>query len=88
MPGTSTTRTAAGVILRAPTFCASASSRGSAICAIPTCSLPEPVASARVSARKSVVFPELGSPTIPISSATTSAQVEEKPTRPARTIRL
>src|SRR6478672_7939709 len=70
VPGTSTTRTAAGVILRAPTVAATRSSRSSGICAIPTCSLPEPCVSARVSARKSVVFPELGSPTIPTSSAT------------------
>src|SRR5205814_298707 len=70
VPGTSTTRTAAGVTLRASTTCATASSRSSGICAIPTCSLPEPCVSARVSARNSVVLPELGSPTIPTSSAT------------------
>src|SRR4029077_18187676 len=70
VPGTSTTRTAAGVTFRAPTVAASRSSRSSGICAIPTCSLPEPCVSARVSARNSVVLPELGSPTIPTSNAT------------------
>src|SRR5579884_2233832 len=69
VPGTSTTRTAAGVTFRAATTCARASRRSSGICAIPTCSLPEPCVSARVSARNSVVFPELGSPTIPASRA-------------------
>src|SRR5581483_10731245 len=70
VPGTSTTRTAAGVSLRAPTTRASASRRSSGICAIPTCSFPEPCISACVSARNSVVLPELGSPTMPASSAT------------------
>ena len=70
VPGTSTTRTAAGVTFLASTVLASCSSRSSGICAIPTCSFPEPCVSARVSARNSVVLPELGSPTIPTSSAT------------------
>ncbi len=70
-PGTSTTRTAAGVIFLAETTAATWSSRGSAMAAMPTFSLPETVAyavisaPALVSALKSVVFPAFGSPTIP-----------------------
>ncbi len=71
VPGTSTTRSVAGVTLRAPTSSASCGSRGSGIDAIPTFSLPNPPPPVRVRAVKSVVFPEPGSPTMPTSSAIT-----------------
>ena len=68
VPGTSTTRTAAGVTFFAPTVSASWRSRSSGTAAMPT--LSRPVVSAPVSARKSDVLPAFGSPTIPTWSAT------------------
>ena len=73
VPGTSTTRIVAGVILRAPTSAASCSSRSSAIDAMPTFSLPKPAPPVFVSAVNSVVLPAPGRPTIPTSSATYSS---------------
>ena len=57
-------------LLRAGRPRASASSRSSAICAMPTFVLPYSPPPAFVSAVKSVVFPAPGRPTIPTSSAT------------------
>ena len=74
-PGTSTTRIAAGVTFFEPTTSASRSSRSSAMTAIPrfgfcaTSAYAVTCAPARVSALKSVVFPELGRPTMPTRSA-------------------
>ena len=68
VPGTSTTRIEAGVTFFAPTVSASCRSRSSGTAAIPT--LSRPVAAAPVSARKSVVLPAFGRPTIPTWSAT------------------
>ena len=71
VPGTSTTRTAAGVTLREPTTAATCPSLSSAIGAMPTFGLSATVAyavisaPAFVSALKSVVFPEFASPTMP-----------------------
>ena len=79
MPGTSTTRTAAGVIFFASTTAATCASRSSAIGAMPTLALSETVAYAVISAPawvralKIVVLPALGSPTMPTSSATAGA---------------
>ena len=70
VPGTSWTRIAAGVTFFAATTRASASSRSSAICAMPTLVLPYSPPPVFVSAVKSVVFPAPGRPTIPTSSAT------------------
>ena len=75
MPGTSTTRTAAGVTFFASTIAASLASRSSAIAAIPTFGFSVTdayaviSAPARVSALNSVVLPLFGSPTIPTSRA-------------------
>ncbi len=75
MPGTSTTRIAAGVRLREPTSTARRSSRSSAIVAMPTFDLSVTdayaviSAPAFVSALNSVVLPAFGRPTIPTSSA-------------------
>src|SRR5262249_1361893 len=71
VPRTSTTRMAAGVTLRGWITAANCGSLGSGMAAIPT----SPVARAPVSAWKSVDFPELGSPTIPTSSATRGGSV-------------
>ena len=65
VPRTSETRIAAGVTFRALTTSASCCSRGSGIAAMPT----SPCAFAPVRASNSIDLPELGSPTIPTSSA-------------------
>ena len=90
MPGTSCTRTAAGVTFFAPTSSASRSRRSSAIVAMPTFDLSVWDAYAVISAPalvralKSVVLPELGSPTMPTSSATaakgTRSQIHQRET--------
>ena len=69
VPRTSLTRIAAGVTLRASTTSASCWSRGSGIAAMPTSSR----AFVPVRASNSIDLPELGSPTIPTSSATHSS---------------
>ena len=75
VPGTSTTRIAAGVTFRAETSAASRGRRSSAIAAMPTFGFSVTdayaviSAPARVSALNSVVLPLFGSPTIPTSSA-------------------
>ena len=69
VPRTSTTRIAAGVTLRGRITSPIRARRGSGIAAMPT----SPVARAPVRAWNSVDFPELGSPTIPTSSATTTS---------------
>ena len=65
-----TTRIVAGVILRAPTTCASASRRASAIGAMPTFVFPYSPPPVRVNAVKRDVFPLPAGPTMPTSSAT------------------
>ena len=75
MPGTSTTRIAAGVTFFAWTRAASRSRRSSAMVAMPTFGLSVTDAYAVISAPawvnalNSVVLPLFGSPTIPTSSA-------------------
>ena len=72
VPGTSTTRIAAGVTFRAFSTAATCGSRSSAIGAMPTCSFRSCAATpALVSALKSAVCPAPGAPTIPTSSPTT-----------------
>ena len=78
MPRTSTTRIAAGVTFRAFTTSATGRSRSSGTAAIPT----SPAAREPVSAWNNIDLPELGSPTIPTSSAT-SAQAIAQPMRRA-----
>ena len=82
------TRIAAGVTFFEPTTSASRSSRSSAITAMPrfgfcvTSAYAVTSAPACVSALKSVVFPELGRPTMPTLSATLRYAL--KPTRVSR----
>src|SRR6059058_3421056 len=75
VPGTSTTRTAAGVIFFAFSTAATGSRRSSGIVAMPTFSFPGTDDPVRVSALKSVVLPELGRPTMPTESAMLRALV-------------
>ena len=95
MPGTSTTRIAAGVTFFACTTSASASSRSSAIRAMPTFDLSATdayavtSAPAFVSALNSVVLPAFGRPTIPISRRHALEPTPlPKPTRLSRAKRL
>ena len=83
---------AAGVTFFEPTTSASRSRRSSAMTAMPRfgfCATSEyavTCAPACVSALKSVVFPELGRPTMPTRSAT--SLYASKPTRVSRAKRL